>query len=949
MKIRELSISARAKVCLLTAGYEELEDLKDITDEELLEIRNLNAKGVAEIREKIEEYFAEENMNMYDEAMKIAIDELEFSERTYNCLKRAGINTLEDLCDRMWDDMIHVQNLGKKGFEEILFKISSLGYSFKDEQRADIYDYPMFKELLSMPIADMNISQRTKDVLSQNGIDIVKELCCCSENQVRSFQNISQDDITDLNSAMSSLSIFYRPEIIDEFMYLYPKYCKDLASGTIDAWENRLYIEAFITNYEWLVELRTKEVRLWQYTDEDCCIDNYEKYAVFMNENIKKYNEIIEAIVAIMPAEVDKALDVTKENGDAGVIVNVAEKLTSTYKDLLKQKIAFEKVDADEQYRNVIEQWHIYITGLCRAFDDLYNKMLIAKDQISDYIAGKNYEESLALDYSLRYTPDRDSLRGAIDDLNKAEWDLLDFEDSYEDEFEDIAIFQCNEKIGVTVEFCGLEFDAVSETITINIWVNSESEDTYDIWIKDLYINGKQHKEYSNIGEISDYDSGYMEEVIDDNADVSYEEIRTIKFLVEIDDENDNELANSKVITVSCNVCNETFSVESIEDYECDVDIIEDGEDYLDSRDISLDELEFSVRTYNCLKRAGILSLGDICEKTMEDMTHIRNFGRKSLEEVLRKLEEYDLSLKDPEEEEVATNTNSESEELLGKDIDEMELSIRSYNCLKRAGINTIGDLCSKSFEDMMRVRNLGRKSLEEVIDRLNYLGLLLSEHDDPLYFLASYPENIKDIPRKKGAAWEYRLFIETVIYKYDSLNSYRNQRVVFWEHEDNLNRIESIGEFDNFIQLQLRKLNEFMHKIADCIRRDLKEFIDAPGEVGDVQKIIAVTEKLMQIYKDMIAWKLSFGDIDADYMYRKVIEQFCPMVDSVLKNIDILYEKFQVDKKQFEDLLAGRITDKELNVGGEFTFTLECNIDGFKKAYDKWTLKTKGMLYLKN
>ena len=176
MKIRELSISARAKVCLLTAGYEALEDLKDITDEELLEIRNLNAKGVAEIREKIEEYFAEENMNMYDEAMKIAIDELEFSERTYNCLKRAGINTLGDLCDRMWDDMIHVQNLGKKGFEEILFKISALGYSFKDEQRNDIYDYPMFKELLSMPIADMNISQSTKDILSQNGIDIIKEL-----------------------------------------------------------------------------------------------------------------------------------------------------------------------------------------------------------------------------------------------------------------------------------------------------------------------------------------------------------------------------------------------------------------------------------------------------------------------------------------------------------------------------------------------------------------------------------------------------------------------------------------------------------------------------------------------------------------------------------------------------------------------------------------------------
>ena len=118
-------------------------------------------------------------------------------------------------------------------------------------------------------------------------------------------------------------------------------------------------------------------------------------------------------------------------------------------------------------------------------------------------------------------------------------------------------------------------------------------------------------------------------------------------------------------------------------------------------------------------------------------------------------------------------------------------------------------------------------------------------------------------------------------------------------------------------------------------MNRDLKESLDTPGEVGDIQKIITATEKLMQIYKDIIAWKLSFGDINADYMYRKVIEQFCPMVDSVLKNIDVLYEKLHIDKKQFEDLLAGRITAEELNVG--LKSTLKCNVDGFIKAYDEW------------
>jgi DNA-directed RNA polymerase subunit alpha len=58
--------------------------------------------------------------------------------------------------------------------------------------------------------------------------------------------------------------------------------------------------------------------------------------------------------------------------------------------------------------------------------------------------------------------------------------------------------------------------------------------------------------------------------------------------------------------------------------------------------------------------------------------------------------------------------------------IDELELSVRSYNCLKRAGINTVEELCNKSPEEMMKVRNLGKKSLDEVLAKLKELGLSL-------------------------------------------------------------------------------------------------------------------------------------------------------------------------------------------------------------------------------
>jgi len=72
-----------------------------------------------------------------------------------------------------------------------------------------------------------------------------------------------------------------------------------------------------------------------------------------------------------------------------------------------------------------------------------------------------------------------------------------------------------------------------------------------------------------------------------------------------------------------------------------------------------------------------------------------------------------------------------ENEKVLEMNIDELELSVRSYNCLKRAGINTVEELTNRTSEDMMKVRNLGRKSLEEVLGKLKELGLSLKSGDE--------------------------------------------------------------------------------------------------------------------------------------------------------------------------------------------------------------------------
>ena len=72
----------------------------------------------------------------------------------------------------------------------------------------------------------------------------------------------------------------------------------------------------------------------------------------------------------------------------------------------------------------------------------------------------------------------------------------------------------------------------------------------------------------------------------------------------------------------------------------------------------------------------------------------------------------------------ITDNDEEESDKVLEMNIDELELSVRSFNCLKRAQINTVEELVNKTEDEMMKVRNLGRKSLEEVINKLEELGL---------------------------------------------------------------------------------------------------------------------------------------------------------------------------------------------------------------------------------
>ncbi|MCL2874561.1 MAG: DNA-directed RNA polymerase subunit alpha [Defluviitaleaceae bacterium] len=90
-----------------------------------------------------------------------------------------------------------------------------------------------------------------------------------------------------------------------------------------------------------------------------------------------------------------------------------------------------------------------------------------------------------------------------------------------------------------------------------------------------------------------------------------------------------------------------------------------------------------------------------------------------------------DLSDSNSASEIMVEKDESKKEKVMQMSIEELDLSVRSYNCLKRAGMNTVEDLTNRSEEDMMKVRNLGRKSLEEVLNKMANLGLSFKPEDE--------------------------------------------------------------------------------------------------------------------------------------------------------------------------------------------------------------------------
>src|SRR5579884_1656769 len=150
--------------------------------------------------------------------------------------------------------------------------------------------------------------------------------------------------------------------------------------------------------------------------------------------------------------------------------------------------------------------------------------------------------------------------------------------------------------------------------------------------------------------------------------------------------------------------------------------------------EIPVTDFELSVRSRNCLKKMNIKSLGDLTRVTEAQLLSSKNFGETSLNEIKDMMAGKGLRLGQSIEEGAQQDVRfraqqqfSEQEQaLLSKPVSDLNLSVRARKCMNRLGINTVGELVSRTADELLESKNFGMTSLSEVREKLGQLGLTL-------------------------------------------------------------------------------------------------------------------------------------------------------------------------------------------------------------------------------
>ena len=325
---------------------------------------------------------------------------------------------------------------------------------------------------------------------------------------------------------------------------------------------------------------------------------------------------------------------------------------------------------------------------------------------------------------------------------------------------------------------------------------------------------------------------------------------------------------------------------------------IEDINPSIHMYDITIEELDISFHLFNCLKRAGFNTVGDFIGKSEEDISFVRNLGKKGYYEVIEKLKSMGLELEDGvmiikenieqqiddklenmrmqiEEEinssEVITEEEKESlrkkldekykeirgvsekeenanktdlDKIMEMTIEELDLSIRAYNGVKRFGINTVKQLASKTENELKKIRNLGPRSVEEMKNKLHSLGLKLKGEEeleeasviDNSY--SSLEESIDDIIDNNS---DFEIG-DNLDNQEESTEQFSEE---FNETEENQEEIEQENEESNEEQIQSPKEQKAIQ--LENIIQELKQAYITLGQ-RDKELQVAIQERVEEL-----------------------------------------------------------------------------------------------------
>lgn len=570
MKIRDLDISARARHCLIAAGYEYLSELRNVSDGDLLKLRNFNQSCLDEVREAIEEYFMEEEIPFIDDrmfldpiratsALEMPIEELELSIRSYNCLKRAAINTVGELCNKTIDDMMKVRNLGKKSLNEICYKLEELGLSLKaSEQTTNDNDDEKVQEML-------NQAQELRDLLENCAMSLFKAAAKEKDEYSEVYTNfMAYIAVGNITKAFE----YFCTEVENGYRGNYsiiPSYFlvgyEGVGGGEYEKaliWTTRFYNDYLAGNLE--IE---EDYEFGQATHEY----NLGVLNFMFNDSIGDEEIGIEYWKKCIEHTDSKSNDLsTIAMGMLGANMNLYNTQVCVGCDL--QMVA-DAIQKDAELGNVSAK-HI-LAHINRDGYDFQNVREFSKklhDNEQPYILG------------LYFLYEYGNLKGRVDEAQEWLEDAFEFDNEFnyeeymkkhinsesaneeEESFKDINILAED----VSIDFCGVEFHEEDQELVLEFWIwNAEGQDI-KIWMHDLKINEDAQDSYELVGKIEEDDSGFLRYTIKNIRDIHYYGIERIEFSLEIDDVENEELYETQRLSIACDTILDVFSATIIND-----------------------------------------------------------------------------------------------------------------------------------------------------------------------------------------------------------------------------------------------------------------------------------------------------------------------------------------------------------------------------------------------